>query len=551
MKYPLILLLLLAIVLSGCRRRDNSMNGRTVFRYNESAGITSLDPAFARDQANIWADNQLYNGLLQFDEQLHVQPCIAYKWEISSDGMKYVFHLRKDVYFHDDAVFEGAKGRKVVASDFVFSLNRIVDPAIVSPGAWVMQPVAVHDGKYAFEAPNDSTLIIRLQRPFPPFASLLCMQYCSVIPREAVLKYGPDFRRHPIGTGPFMLGMWKEGVKLVLLKNPHYFESTVRKPVPFLDAVAVTFIKDKQTAFLEFVKGNLDLLSGIDASYKDELLTPEGTLSPKYAGKILLARQPYLNTEYLGILIDTASDAAQQSPLRNKLLRQAVSYGFDREQMMHYLRNNVGKPGNAGFVPSGLPFFDQAQIKGYHYDPERAQQLIRLAGYGNASEVPPIILTTNASYVDLCRFIQSQLNGLGLRVKIDITPPATLREMMAQSKVNFFRGSWIADYPDAENYLSLFYSPNFCPKGPNYTHFSSKDFDKLYEQSLEEANDSLRAALYVKMDNLVMEEAPVIVLYYDEVLRFVRKDVSGLGTNALNLLTLKSVQIKNRKSEEN
>lgn len=532
----------LLILFTACKSGRFDNDGRIVFRYNESAGITSLDPAFARDQANIWATNQLFNGLVQLDDNLKVKPCIAKSWEISPDGLNYTFHLRNDVFFIADDSFAGNKGRKVVAHDFVFSLNRLLNDKLASPGAWVLKQVRKENNTNSFIATNDSTLIIGLESPFPPFLGLLSMQYCSVVPHEAVEKYGADFRRHPVGTGPFKFGMWKEGVKLVMLRNDTYFETGSDGPLPYLDAVAVTFIVDKQSAFLEFVKGNLDFVSGIDASYKDELLTKNGDLRSKYTSKITLTKQPYLNTEYLGILIDTNYKAAAESPLRLKLVRQAINYGFDRVKMMRYLRNNIGIAGTAGFVPAGIPWFDQKLVEGYHYDPDKAMQLLGKAGFPGGKGLPPITLTTNASYLDLCRFIQSQLGEIGINVKIDVTPPATLREMIAQSKVSFFRGSWIADYPDAENYLSLFYTPNFCPAGPNYTHFSSAEFDESYQESMHETNDSLRGLKYIQMDRMLIEDAPVVVLYYDEVLRFSRKNISGLGSNPLNLLNLKQVK---------
>jgi len=535
-------ILFFVIVFTSCKSGRFESDGRTVLRYNESAGITSLDPAFARDQANIWADNQLYNGLIQLNENLKVEPCIARSWEISEDGLSYTFHLRTDVYFHTNKVFKSGVGRQVTSDDFVFSFNRILDEKLASPGAWVLQKVRKENSKYAFHAPNDSTLVIRLSDPFPPFLGLLGMQYCTVVPKEAVEEYGSDFRQNPVGTGPFKFGMWKEGVKLVLLRNDNYFEKGTEGPLPYLDAVAITFIVDKQTAFLEFVKGNLDFVSGIDASYKDELLTGAGELQSKYSENINLTKQPYLNTEYLGILIDTNFAAASHSPLKFKLVRQAINLGFDRVKMMRYLRNNIGIPGKYGFVPAGMPWFDQTRVEGYNYDPAKAMRLLAKAGYPGGKGLPPITLTTNASYLDLCKFIQSQLGEIGIQVKIDVTPPATLREMIAQSKVSFFRASWIADYPDAENYLSLFYTPNFCPAGPNYTHYSSNSFDKLYQQSMNESNDSLRGQLYIQMDRLLIEEAPVVVLFYDEVLRFSQKNISGLGSNPLNLLSLKQVK---------
>lgn len=533
-------LLPLLLILLSCQQDKQS--GRTVFRYNESSGITSLDPAYARNQANIWAVNQLFNGLVQLNDQLEVEPCIARSWEISEQGRCYTFHLRQDVFFHDDPIFPSGKGRKVTALDFLYSFKRLLDPSVASPGAWVFNNVRKEGQEYAFIALNDSTLLIKLRDAFPPFLGLLSMQYCSVLPREVVTAFGKDFRRHPVGTGPFCFKLWKEGVKLVLVKNENYFEFENDRRLPYLDAVAITFIVDKQSVFLEFVKGNLDFMSGLDASYKDELLTKQGTLNPRYNKKFQLLTQPYLNTEYLGFLVDTQLIQSRQSPIFRKEIRQAINYGFDRKKMMRFLRNNIGQPGIYGFIPPGLPSFDTTAITGYNYDPEKAKALLIKAGYPPGTTMPEIRLSTNPSYLDLSTYIQQQLNELGFNVKMDVHPPASMREMIAQCKLNFFRASWIADYPDAENYLSLFYSPNFTPVGPNYTHFFSKEFDELYRKSIEETDNQKRYRYYREMDQLIINDAPVVVLYYDQVLRFSQHNVKGLGTNAMNLLTLKRVR---------
>ncbi|PKO95198.1 MAG: ABC transporter substrate-binding protein, partial [Bacteroidetes bacterium HGW-Bacteroidetes-9] len=281
-----LLIFIVIVLIASCSRKDRGMEGKTVFRYNESAGITSLDPAFARNQANIWAVNQLFNGLVQLDSNLIVRPCIAKNWMVSDDGKTYTFFLRTDVYFHDDPSFAGGKGRNVIAEDFVYSFQRLADKKLASPGAWVLGAVQLLNNLPDVSSLNDTTLIIRLQKPFPPFLGMLSMQYCSVVPMESIEYYKNDFRSNPVGTGPFRFKMWKEGVKLIMLKNEHYFEKEHNKQLPYLDAVAISFIIDKQSAFLEFVKGNLDFMSGLDASYKDEILTPSGKLNPTYATKI-------------------------------------------------------------------------------------------------------------------------------------------------------------------------------------------------------------------------------------------------------------------------
>lgn len=536
-----LIFLILSLVLISCGHQTDH-SGKTVFKYNESSGIGTLDPAFARDQAVIWACNQLYNGLVQLDDSMHITPAIAKSWNISEDGKTYTFVLRNDVFFHQTEFYSYPTPRKVIASDFVYSFNRILDPATASPGKWVFASIDTNkQGKSAIEAINDTILTIQLSKPFPPFLGILTMQYCSVVAKEVVEKYGKDYRSHPVGTGPFQFKYWKEGVKLVLAKNQNYFEFENGKRLPYLDAVAVTFIVDKQSVFMEFVKGNLDFLSGIDASYKDELLTSAGKLNPKYEKKFKLNTHPYLNTEYLGFLMDETKSKSD-NPLLKKEVRQAINYGFDRAKMIRFLRNNIGTPAYSGMVPQGLPSFDSSVVVGYNYQPQKALDLLAKAGYPNGKGMPPITLSASASYLDLCQYIQHELSKIGITLKIEVNPPATQREMISQSKLPFFRGSWIADYPDAENYLSLFYSKNFCPNGPNYTHYSNKQFDNLYEQSQNEVIDSLRYKIYQKMDSILMSEAPVVILYYDQVMRLVQNNIQGLGNNSMNLLTLKRVR---------
>ena len=533
--FYIIIILVATLLFSACGNNDRNQ-GLQIFRYNESAGIASLDPAFAKDQAMIWASQQLFNGLVQLDTNLQVQPAIAKRWHISPDGKTYTFTLRNDVYFHRDKLFKNGR-RKVVASDFVYSFARIVDEKVASPGRWIFDEVLVENGQYAFFAPNDTTFVVKLRQAFSPFLGMLGMPYCSVVPREVVEHYGQDFRQHPVGTGPFKFQRWKENVKLVLRKNESYFERDEQgNPLPYLDAVAVTFIIDKQTVFLEFVKGNLDFMNSLDATYKDELLTTTGQLRPKYADQLDMTSQPYLNTEYLGFLMD-----GKKSPLNDKRIRQAINYGFDRRKMMKYLRNNVGTPGCHGFIPLGLQSGDTT-MAGYEYNPQKAQQLLAEAGYPNGKNLPTLTLATTSTYLDLCKYIQQQLGLIGININIDVNPPGALREHIAQSKTNWFRGSWIADYPDAENYLSLFYSPNFCPKGPNYTHFKNQEYDKLYLQAKAETNDSARAELYARMNQILINEAPVVVLYYDQILHFTHKNITGLRSNAMNALDLRRVK---------
>ena len=553
-------LMALVFLTAGCGQRQCDEENLAIFKYNESAGILTLDPIYAKDLPHIWACNQLFNSLVAFDDRMNLVPMVAKSWDISEDGLTYTFHLLDDVRFHEDTCFfqsalrqaQGPlrhdeakvvepvetpteKSRFVTAQDFVYSFNRVVDKQLNSPGLWIFSSVEHDDDKYAFTALDDTTFQIELSKPFPPFLGILSMTYASVVPHEAVEYYGDDFRSHPVGTGPFKFQYWKENVKLVFRKNPNYFErDEAGERLPYIDAVSISFLIDKQVAFLEFIKGKFDFMSGIDARYKDELLTYDGQLRKKYVDKIELITEPFLNTEYFSFFIDPHDPLG---PDRARALRQAVNLCIDRKKMLRYLRNGIGEPGTGGMIPVGLP--GHSNTIGYDYDLKRAQRLVA----ENHLEGHLLQLSTIADYADIGKFVQSQVEQIGLQCKMEVMPPATMRSMRSNGSLPFFRSSWVADYPDAENYLSLFTTPNFCPAGPNYTHYTNPKYDKLYDKALLCNDLQERARYYTEMDSLMMQDAPVVVLYYDEVLRFVNKRVKDMGSNPTNLLDLRRVRI--------
>ena len=489
----------------------------------------------------MWPAHQLFNTLVEIDDSLNIKPSLAKYWEISPDKLTYTFYLRDDVFFHDDAAFSNGKARKMTAADVVYSLNRIIDPAVASPGAWIFNGKV--DSVQPFTALNDTIFQLRLMRPYQPILGILSMQYCSVVPPEAVKKYGTNFRQHPVGTGPFKFVAWEEGQGLVFTKNKNYFEKdSLGNRLPYLDGIKISFYDSRATEFLLFRQGKLDFINELDPSFKDEVLTKKGTLRKNWQDKIVLQTQPYLNIEYLGFLTDTTNELLKNSPIRFKKIRQAINYGFDRRKMILYLRNSLGTPAESGFIPKGMPAFNDSIVKGYTYDPEKATQLLKEAGFPNGKGLPPIKLLTISVYADFGSFIAKQLEEIGIPVQVEVVQKSLLYEMTAGSKAVFFRAGWIADYPDAENYLSVFYGKNPAP--PNYTRYKNAEFDKVFEQAIKETNDSLRYILYRKADQIAINDAPVVPLWYDKVIRLVQENVEGFPSNALNLLELRRTKIQ-------
>ncbi len=542
-----VFLILITLVVSTCSESKKDTDNRTVFNYNEMAGISGLDPASANNTEDIWACNQLFNGLVQLNDSLHVIPCIAIRWNISDDGLTYTFTLRNDVMFHDNECFENGKGRKVNAQDFVISFNRLYDSRVSSAVSLLANIDRTEKTGYkGFTAPNDSTFIVYLIKPSSAFLSELTMKYFSVIPFEAFDLYKQDFRRHPVGTGPFKFKLWEEGTKLVLLKNENYFEYDGNNRLPYIDAVTISFVKDRETAFMELLNGKYDMLSGADAFNINEVLDKNGNLKPFYAEKFNLQKQNFLKTDYLGFLIDENIDIVKKSPLKVKALRKAINYGFDRVKLVKFFRNNIGYPATAGFIPNGMSSFNETIVKGYTYNPEKVRQLLIEAGFPEGKGLPEITLHTTDNYMEQVEFIQSQLAENNIKINISVDKPVVLRQAVASCEYNFFKKSWVGDYADEENFMNLFYSKNFSPVGSNYFHYNNPEFDVLFEKAAREQNRAVKDALYQQMDQMLIDDAPIVPLYYDQVIRLVHKNISGLSTNAMNLLNLKHVKKTNK-----
>lgn len=533
-----IVCLLCLVFLSSCTQKAKER--KMVFRYNQAGGLETLDPAFAKNLSIMWGVHFIFNTLTEVDKDLKVTPSLAKTWEISEDGLHYTFHIRRDVYFQDNEAFPGGKGRRMTAYDIQYSFDRLIDPLTASSGAWIFNDRV--RSKQPFEAINDSTFLIHLNQPFRPLPEILSMPYCSVVPHEVVRKWGKDFRNHPCGTGPFRFQYWDEGNTLVLHKHPGYWEQdSSGQKLPYLDAVQVSFNDTKATEFLLFLQKKLDFVNGLDGSFKDLVLTKKGTLKPDFQDKIRLKKLVYLNTEYLGILIDKDNTKLKGTPLLHPKVRLAINYAIDRNKIVTYFRNGVGIPATTGFIPKGMPGTEKRLATPYEYNPAKALQLLAEAGYPNGKGLAPIILQCPEANVDVCNFVATQLNDIGIPARVQVMQPGLLRQEMSRSQAPFFKAQWIADYPDAETYLAFFYSK--LPAPPNYTRFSDPVFDHLYERSLQATDDATRFHMYAQMDSLISSKAPVVPLFYDEMLHFTQNNISGFEENPLNIIDLKRVKV--------
>ncbi len=510
--------LIILCCLISCDSREST---HRVFKYNLVNHPNSLDPAFSKSLSSIWISGHIFNTLVETDDSSKIVPSLAKSWEISEDGLTYTFHLNTGVYFHKHAHFGQDSTRAMTAHDVVFSLNRIVDKEVNSPGAWIFKDRLAFAN--AFKASNDSTFVLKLQAPFRPLLSILTMPYCSVVPHEIVEFYGLKWKDNPIGTGAYRFKKWIKNQNLFLSPNTNYWRKRGN-----LDGIKVSFIVDHKIAFLELLNGNLDYVSGLESSFINEMLTGQGELQPKHEDRIKYLKSPYLNTEYIGINMEILDPL---EPLAHPDFRKALNYSIDKETMLQTLRNNVGHAATAAFTPIGLSSFDANKVKGYSFNLAKAKEYLKKSGIVVQS-MDPITIYTNPPYADLMLFVAKQWEQLGIRTNIEVVESSILREGMRNGTVKLFRASWIGDYLDSENFMSVFYGKNSAP--PNYTRFNNRTFDEIYALSHKENDGLKRDSLFQEMDKIIIDECPLIFLFYDQSSNFYSRKIKNIRHNLSN-----------------
>ena len=512
---------LLLACLGGCATGE-SYDKSTVFRYNESAAITSLDPAAARSLEHMWVVDQLYDGLVELDDELNIQPCLAESWVVDEAGLTYTFGLREGVQF--------STGNPVTATDVVQSLERLRSGEVASSGGWILEQVTPG----GIVALNDHEVQITLNRPYPPFLGLLTTAYGSIIDA----KHRESLRDTPAGSGPFVLAWWLPDAGLVLHKNPDYWERDEEgRALPYLEAVHVDVVTDMGAEYLGLAQGRYDFMSGLHPAFMETLLDQDGELRDAHRPSLRLARTPFLKTDYLGVVLD-----GQETPdaLKDVRVRRAMSMAIDRRGLVKHLRRNVVFPTDHFVPPSMLGLAEPVAVS---QQVDSALLLMEEAGYPEGQGVETIMLSTTSDYVDLCAALQHDWQRIGLDVKVDVVPASVHRERVAMGETAMFYKSWLADHADAENFLALFVRSNFAPNGPNYTHYESEAFEQGFAQAMASTGGpSDRWGQYRRLDALLHQDMPVIPLFHDQVSHFVNVDVEGWQVHPVNRLDLRRVR---------
>ncbi|AZR74896.1 peptide ABC transporter substrate-binding protein [Anoxybacter fermentans] len=466
-----------------------------------------LDPVMATDTTSAEVDYQIFETLVENDTEGNLVPLLAESWEVNEDATIITFKLRKGVRFH--ATTEGGQptangGREVTAHDWVWTFNYICSPETNSPRAYFIDMIKGYDeyreGKTdhlaGVRALDDYTLQFELSGPFAPFLNVLAYNTFVVLPKEDVLKWGEDWNFHPVGTGPFKFEKWIQDDKIVLSKNENYWAKDENgNPLPYLDGIEFRIIIDHAVEWEEFKVGNI-YQCYVDDPYYEEA-------KAKYPDTFF--EKPMLGTYYYGMNMEKGPFA------NNKALRQAMNYAINREALIELVMNGRGEPAK-GVLPPGM-FAYNPDLKGYTYDPEKAKQLLKEAGYPDGFEVT-LQYNTSSGHKRIAEALQAMYAQVGIKVNLKNVEWGTHLDTTARGEVPFFRMGWVADYNDPDNFLYvLLNSANKGPQG-NYTRYHNPVFDMLTLRARRETNPEVRKKLYQEAEQIVVEDAPWVFIYH-------------------------------------
>jgi len=565
------LLLFWFLLVSGCgiKNSDNMVNlnggikGGGTYIINETENIRSLDPVGINDVVSHHVAHQVYDLLIDLDSNLQLVPALAYRWEVSEDGLLYTFHLRKGVFFHDNPCFPDGAGREMNASDVKYSFDRILDPRTGSLGfdyyknyvegakefvdevnkATVENRAPSINNVSGFVVKDDSTYQIKLKKPFGPFIYYMCLGFAYVLPKEAVEKYGKDYFQNPVGTGAFIFENWTPDLEINLKKNPKYWaKDQYGNQLPYVEKVKFRFIKDLSQQLLEFKNGNIDESYRIPTELFKAVVNDDKTLTPEYS-KFILQRTPSLTIQYYGFLVSGRI-------FDDFKVRQAFNYAIDRDKIIKYVLNGqAAGTGIYGIVPPVMPNYNAKNIKGYSFDLEKAKQLMREAGYPDGKDFPEVTLNINEGggrNTQIAEAIQNMLKEIGVTVKLQLLQFAQHLDNIDAGRADFFRLGWIADYPDPENFLNLWYGKN-VPDDPkekspiNSFRYKNKKYDELFEKAISTTDIGERNKLYEQAEQIAVSEAPVLFIFYDEDYRLLQPYVRGYALDPMHRVNFRTL----------
>jgi oligopeptide transport system substrate-binding protein len=514
----------------------------------------SFDPQFSADAASDGVIDHIFDAMLDYDYLARpitlVPRTLVAMPTVTDGGATYVFKLTPGIFFTSDTAFKG-KPRELTAGDYAYAVRRLLDPAVKSPWLWLVEgkiigaddlrAKAIKSGKFDYDAPiaglevvDRYTLRIRLRRPDLRFLYVFAVPNTAAVAREVVEAYGQDFGAHPVGTGPYLLGEYKRSTKMVLVANPGFRDVTYvpagpvppesmpiaaalkGRKLPLLGRIEITVIDEGQSVWLAFANRELDVLDRLPGDFVEQALAG-GKLRPELAAKgirheVLLrpnTRWAYFNME------DPVVGGYAPAKIA---LRRAIGMGYDVEQFIKVMLKGRGIPATSPLPPDIAGFDPKLKTDAQLYDPAAARALLDKFGYKDRDgdgyrETPegkPLVLERWSTPSSQSRQENEQwkknMDAIGLRMVFKTDRQSELRKMARQGKFPMRTDGWVADYPDAENFMQLLYGPNIGQE--NHARFNLPAFNQLYEEAYRLPDSPERTRLFDRMTELILVYAP-------------------------------------------
>jgi oligopeptide transport system substrate-binding protein len=521
--YPLIIICILSVLLGSCTNSQSQIElpGKNDVLNLYGIDPHTLDPAISGDSTSHQYVTQIFSGLVRLDSNLEPVPDIAEKWEVSDDGMTYTFHLRKDVKFHD--------GKQVTASDFKYSWERACNHATGSSTAetflgditGVRETLAGANPEISgVTVIDDYTLEVNIDAPRSYFLFKLTYPTAFVTDRQNV-ESGNNWWRNPNGTGPFKLGEWIEGDRLVLEQNEQYYGNLSKLS-------KVNFYLWGGVPIVLYETGEIDV-TGVPVSYKDKVMDTSDPFHDE------LRIFPEFSFYYIGFNFE-------KPPFDDYYVRAAFSMAIDKKKITSLIFRDMVEPAD-GILPVGMPGFNE-NLTGLEYNPDKANEMLENSSYGSADNLPPITLTTagwgGIISQELEAIIDQWRQTLGVDVKVRQLEPERYIYKLAEEKDELFDMGWVADYPHPQGFLPVLFETGVKN---NYGGYSNPQADALLKEASLEKNLAASLEIYSRAEQLLVENACCIPLWFGENYLLIKPYVKDYYLSPLGVVMLDNVSV--------
>ncbi len=473
-----------------------------------SADPPTLDPAQSTDTTSARVLRNLFDRLLDLDDDLEIAPAIAEDWERSEDGLVITFNLRDDVYFHN--------GEHLTADDVVYTFNRLVDPDTQSPRASDYDLIkgyeAVREGEAdtleGLTVVDDYTVEFEFVKPNTSFLYTLTRADSGIVNQTAI-EAVDDTEREPVGTGPFKLENWSSDHRLDLDVFEDYYAGR-----PYLDEVVLRIIEESSSAFAEYEQGNIYEMAEGDLPDGDVQRVLEGT---EFEDDKRFNQR--LGTYYFGF-------NTQVEPFDDPLVRKALNHAIDKETITKVLRDGIVQPAN-GIIPEGMIGYDE-DLAGYDYNPDKAEELLAEAGYEDGlPDTYELAYNTDEAHQGIAEAVQRNLENIGVDVNLVNMEWGSYIEKVDDGDTEIFRLGWVDSDPDPDYFVyNTFHSSNIG--GTNSAQYDNPEMDEMLEKGRTMPVGEEREELYREINEKLMDDAPWMPIYFYRDLTVIKPFVNGL-----------------------